>query len=81
MAAAAASGLPGKGHDISLAALRRHDPYISRIVDVASQVALYTFFHRANKWVRADDGPGRGRGGGCWARLGGRASGRAGTRS
>ncbi|XP_052030652.1 mRNA-decapping enzyme 1B isoform X2 [Apodemus sylvaticus] len=37
MAAAAAGGLPGKGHDISLAALRRHDPYISRIVDVASQ--------------------------------------------
>ncbi|XP_052577961.1 mRNA-decapping enzyme 1B isoform X2 [Peromyscus californicus insignis] len=49
MAAAAAGGPPGKGHDISLAALRRHDPYISRIVDVASQVALYTFFHRANK--------------------------------
>lgn len=53
MAAAAAGGPPGKGHEISLAALRRHDPYISRIVDVASQVALYTFFHRANKWVRA----------------------------
>ncbi|XP_059114448.1 mRNA-decapping enzyme 1B isoform X3 [Peromyscus eremicus] len=49
MAAAAAGGPPGKGHDISLAALRRHDPYISRILDVASQVALYTFFHRANK--------------------------------
>ncbi|XP_050004317.1 mRNA-decapping enzyme 1B isoform X3 [Alexandromys fortis] len=49
MAATAAGGLPGKGHDISLAALQRHDPYISRIVDVASQVALYTFFHRANK--------------------------------
>ncbi|CAH7184355.1 Dcp1b [Phodopus roborovskii] len=54
MAATAASGLPGKGHDISLAALRRHDPYISRIVDVASQVALYTFFHRANKWEKTD---------------------------
>ncbi|OBS60153.1 hypothetical protein A6R68_08717 [Neotoma lepida] len=54
MASAAADGPLGKGHDISLAALRRHDPYISRIVDVASQVALYTFFHRANKWVRAD---------------------------
>lgn len=54
MAAAAAGGLPGKGHDISLAALRRHDPFISRIVDVASQVALYTFGHRANEWVRAD---------------------------
>ncbi|XP_041910456.1 mRNA-decapping enzyme 1B [Arvicola amphibius] len=52
--AAAAGGLPGKGHDISLAALQRHDPYISRIVDVASQVALYTFFHRANKWEKTD---------------------------
>ncbi|XP_057629602.1 mRNA-decapping enzyme 1B isoform X2 [Chionomys nivalis] len=54
MAASAAGGLPGKGHDISLAALQRHDPYISRIVDVASQVALYTFFHRANKWEKTD---------------------------
>ncbi|XP_075839115.1 mRNA-decapping enzyme 1B isoform X3 [Microtus pennsylvanicus] len=54
MAANAAGGLPGKGHDISLAALQRHDPYISRIVDVASQVALYTFFHRANKWEKTD---------------------------
>ncbi|XP_059114447.1 mRNA-decapping enzyme 1B isoform X2 [Peromyscus eremicus] len=54
MAAAAAGGPPGKGHDISLAALRRHDPYISRILDVASQVALYTFFHRANKWEKTD---------------------------
>ncbi|XP_028609369.1 mRNA-decapping enzyme 1B isoform X2 [Grammomys surdaster] len=52
MAAAAAGGLPGKGHDISLAALRRHDPYINRIVDVASQVALYTFGHRANEWEK-----------------------------
>ncbi|XP_064334929.1 mRNA-decapping enzyme 1B isoform X2 [Camelus dromedarius] len=50
-AAAAAGGQAGKGRDISLAALRRHDPYISRIVDVASQVALYTFGHRANEWV------------------------------
>nr|XP_048300371.1 mRNA-decapping enzyme 1B isoform X3 [Myodes glareolus] len=54
MATKAAGGLPGKGHDISLAALQRHDPYISRIVDVASQVALYTFFHRANKWEKTD---------------------------
>lgn len=72
MASAAAGGLPGKGHDISLAALRRHDPYISRIVDVASQVALYTFGHRANEWVRADAAAmrkaGRGQGGRCWAR-------------
>lgn len=43
----------GRGLDISLAALRQHDPYISGIVDVASQVALYTFGHRASQWVRA----------------------------
>ena len=54
MAAVAAGGPVGKGRDISLAALQRHDPYINRIVDVASQVALYTFGHRANEWVRAD---------------------------
>lgn len=60
---AAAGGPAGKGRDISLAALRRHDPYISRIVDVASQVALYTFGHRANEWVRAG-GRGRGEAGG-----------------
>lgn len=65
--AAAAGGRAGKGRDISLAALRRHDPYISHIVDVASQVALYTFGHRANEWVRAcgvGRGWGRGRAGG-----------------
>ncbi|XP_016080352.1 PREDICTED: mRNA-decapping enzyme 1B isoform X2 [Miniopterus natalensis] len=37
MAAVAARGPVGKGRDISLAALQRHDPYINRIVDVASQ--------------------------------------------
>lgn len=47
----------GKGLDISLAALQQHDPYISSIVDVASQVALYTFGHRANEWVRAGPEP------------------------
>ncbi|XP_072506236.1 mRNA-decapping enzyme 1B isoform X2 [Notamacropus eugenii] len=54
MAAVAAGGLVGKGRDISLAALQRHDPYINRIVDVASQVALYTFGHRANEWEKTD---------------------------
>ncbi|XP_004692595.1 PREDICTED: mRNA-decapping enzyme 1B [Condylura cristata] len=54
MAAVAAGGLMGKGRDISLAALQRHDPYINRIVDVASQVALYTFGHRANEWEKTD---------------------------
>ncbi|NXV29133.1 DCP1B enzyme, partial [Rissa tridactyla] len=44
----------GKGLDISLAALQQHDPYISSIVDVASQVALYTFGHRANEWEKTD---------------------------
>lgn len=71
MAAVAAGGLVGKGRDISLAALQRHDPYINRIVDVASQVALYTFGHRANEWVRADaTGPCRqGEGGDGFVRL------------
>ncbi|KAF6118227.1 decapping mRNA 1B [Phyllostomus discolor] len=54
MAAVAAGGPVGKGRDISLAALQRHDPYINRIVDVASQVALYTFGHRANEWEKTD---------------------------
>ncbi|NXC86558.1 DCP1B enzyme, partial [Cercotrichas coryphoeus] len=44
----------GRGLDISLAALRQHDPYISGIVDVASQVALYTFGHRASEWEKTD---------------------------
>lgn len=43
-----------KGLDISLAALQRQDPYIKNIVDVASQVALYTFNSGANEWVRLD---------------------------
>ncbi|XP_019371085.1 PREDICTED: mRNA-decapping enzyme 1B isoform X2 [Gavialis gangeticus] len=54
MAAAAGAALLGKGLDISLAALQQHDPYISSIVDVASQVALYTFGHRANEWEKTD---------------------------
>lgn len=44
--------MSAKGLDISLAALQRQDPYIKNIVDVASQVALYTFNNRANEWVR-----------------------------
>ncbi|XP_078529791.1 mRNA-decapping enzyme 1B isoform X1 [Lissotriton helveticus] len=43
-----------KGLDISLAALRRHDPYIRGILDVASQVALYTFSHTASEWEKTD---------------------------
>uniref|UniRef100_A0A8C3IVM9 5'-(N(7)-methylguanosine 5'-triphospho)-[mRNA] hydrolase n=1 Tax=Chrysemys picta bellii TaxID=8478 RepID=A0A8C3IVM9_CHRPI len=53
-AVVAGAALLGKGLDISLAALQRHDPYISSIVDVASQVALYTFGHRANEWEKTD---------------------------
>ncbi|XP_040292630.1 mRNA-decapping enzyme 1B isoform X1 [Bufo bufo] len=52
--AAPGSGPLGRGLDISLAALRRHDPYIQGIVDVASQVALYTFSHKANEWEKTD---------------------------
>lgn len=42
---------PAKGLDISLAALQRQDPYINNIIDVASQVALYTYNNRTNEWV------------------------------
>ncbi|XP_019732609.1 mRNA-decapping enzyme 1B isoform X2 [Hippocampus comes] len=47
-------GLSSKGLDISLAALQRHDPYIKNIVDVASQVALYTYNNRANEWEKTE---------------------------
>ncbi|XP_018110316.1 mRNA-decapping enzyme 1B isoform X1 [Xenopus laevis] len=52
--AASGSAVLGRGLDISLAALRRHDPYIQSIVDVASQVALYTFSHKASEWEKTD---------------------------
>ncbi|XP_056373873.1 mRNA-decapping enzyme 1B [Hyla sarda] len=52
--AAPGSGPFGRGLDISLAALRRQDPYIQSIVDVASQVALYTFSHKANEWEKTE---------------------------
>ncbi|XP_076578997.1 mRNA-decapping enzyme 1B [Chaetodon auriga] len=48
------SFLPAKGLDISLAALQRQDPYINNIVDVASQVALYTYNNRANEWEKTE---------------------------
>lgn len=51
-ASSAGSSMSAKGLDISLAALQRQDPYIKNIIDVASQVALYTFNNRANEWVR-----------------------------
>ncbi|CAF97221.1 unnamed protein product, partial [Tetraodon nigroviridis] len=43
-----------KGLDISLSALQRQDPYIKNIVDVASQVALYTFNSRSNEWEKTE---------------------------
>ncbi|KAM4569927.1 mRNA-decapping enzyme 1B [Odontesthes bonariensis] len=48
------SCLTAKGLDISLAALQRQDPYINTIVDVASQVALYTYNNRANEWEKTE---------------------------
>uniref|UniRef100_A0A3B3ZLP7 5'-(N(7)-methylguanosine 5'-triphospho)-[mRNA] hydrolase n=1 Tax=Periophthalmus magnuspinnatus TaxID=409849 RepID=A0A3B3ZLP7_9GOBI len=50
----AGSSLVSKGLDISLAALKRQDPYINTIVDVASQVALYTYNNRANEWEKTE---------------------------
>ncbi|XP_076862641.1 mRNA-decapping enzyme 1B [Brachyhypopomus gauderio] len=46
--------LATKGLDISLAALQRQDPYINNIVDVASQVALYSFNNETNEWEKTD---------------------------
>ncbi|XP_066553837.1 mRNA-decapping enzyme 1A isoform X2 [Amia ocellicauda] len=42
------------GHHMSLAALKQHDPYINKIVDVTGQVALYTFNSKANEWEKTD---------------------------
>uniref|UniRef100_A0A1A8HVF1 5'-(N(7)-methylguanosine 5'-triphospho)-[mRNA] hydrolase n=1 Tax=Nothobranchius kuhntae TaxID=321403 RepID=A0A1A8HVF1_NOTKU len=52
--AASISCLTAKGLDISLAALQRQDPYINNIVDVASQVALYTYNNRTNEWEKTE---------------------------
>ncbi|KAM8908633.1 mRNA-decapping enzyme 1B [Spinachia spinachia] len=52
--AGSTSCLTAKGLDISLAALQRQDPYIDNIVDVASQVALYTYNNRANEWEKTE---------------------------
>lgn len=40
------------GQLMSLTALQQHDPYIVNLLDVAGQVALYTFNSKANEWVR-----------------------------
>lgn len=39
------------GQEMSLAALKQHDPYITSIADLTGQVALYTFCPKANQWV------------------------------
>ena len=36
---------------MNLAALQQRDPYITGIVDTASQVALYSFSAKSNEWV------------------------------
>ena len=36
---------------MNLAALQRRDPYITSIVDQASQVAIYSFSAETNEWV------------------------------
>lgn len=52
--AGSSSSLAAKGLDISLAALQRQDPYINNILDVASQVALYTYNNRTNEWEKTE---------------------------
>ncbi|XP_016336197.1 mRNA-decapping enzyme 1A isoform X2 [Sinocyclocheilus anshuiensis] len=42
------------GHLMSLAALQLHDPYIVNLLDVAGQVALYTFNSKANEWEKTE---------------------------
>lgn len=43
------------GQEISLAALKQHDPYITSIADVTGQVALYSFSPKANEWVSPEE--------------------------
>uniref|UniRef100_A0A8C5R516 5'-(N(7)-methylguanosine 5'-triphospho)-[mRNA] hydrolase n=1 Tax=Leptobrachium leishanense TaxID=445787 RepID=A0A8C5R516_9ANUR len=42
------------GHEMSLAALRHRDPFISSIVDVTGQVALYSFSPRTGEWEKTN---------------------------
>ncbi|XP_044307202.1 mRNA-decapping enzyme 1A isoform X1 [Varanus komodoensis] len=42
------------GQEMSLAALKQHDPYITSIADVTGQVALYRFNPKANEWEKTD---------------------------
>ncbi|XP_048346124.1 mRNA-decapping enzyme 1A [Sphaerodactylus townsendi] len=42
------------GQEMSLAALKQHDPYITSIADVTGQVALYSFSPKTNEWEKTD---------------------------
>uniref|UniRef100_A0A8C1UVU5 5'-(N(7)-methylguanosine 5'-triphospho)-[mRNA] hydrolase n=1 Tax=Cyprinus carpio TaxID=7962 RepID=A0A8C1UVU5_CYPCA len=42
------------GQLMSLAALQQYDPYIVKLLDVAGQVALYTFNSKANEWEKTE---------------------------
>ncbi|XP_056131128.1 mRNA-decapping enzyme 1A [Lampris incognitus] len=42
------------GHLMSLAALQRQDPYINKLLDVTSQVALYNFNSKTNEWEKTE---------------------------
>ncbi|XP_027742043.1 mRNA-decapping enzyme 1A isoform X1 [Empidonax traillii] len=42
------------GQEMSLAALRQHDPFITGIADVTGQVALYSFSPKDNEWEKTD---------------------------
>uniref|UniRef100_A0A8C2F0N7 5'-(N(7)-methylguanosine 5'-triphospho)-[mRNA] hydrolase n=1 Tax=Cyprinus carpio TaxID=7962 RepID=A0A8C2F0N7_CYPCA len=50
----ASTGGGGSCLSMSLSALKRLDPYINSITDLASQVALYTFNNTTNEWVNHD---------------------------
>ncbi|XP_059361340.1 mRNA-decapping enzyme 1B-like isoform X2 [Carassius carassius] len=50
----ASTGGGGSCLSMSLAALKRLDPYIHSITDLASQVALYTFNNTTNEWEKTD---------------------------
>ncbi|XP_067250248.1 mRNA-decapping enzyme 1A [Chanodichthys erythropterus] len=42
------------GQLMSLAALQHYDPYITTLLDVTGQVALYTFNSKANEWEKTE---------------------------
>ncbi|KAI0221834.1 hypothetical protein LSAT2_026905 [Lamellibrachia satsuma] len=39
---------------MNLSTLKQRDPFITAIVDTASQVALYSFSSKANEWEKTD---------------------------